>query len=149
MPVKNIEQFLDVEKELKSFKFPKAKSFRTRAIHNAQEPEQWTSRATVPPIHTSSTYALDNQHDFVRISNFRNFRGFNLFQILQKYFYLRVASPSRDVLQKCFANLDEAKYCFAFPTGNSATTCIFELLKPGDNLILSRHLYGGTYSLAK
>lgn len=126
----NIEKFLDVEKELRAFKLSKPKGFQTRALHFAQEAEQWSSRATVPPIHTSSTYALEDQRDY-------------------GYFYLRVASPSRDVLQRCFANLDDAKYCFTFPSGNSATMILFELLKPGDNLILSRHLYGGTYSLAK
>lgn len=67
MSLANIDEYLDVEKELKSFKFPKAKSFRTRAIHEGQEPEQWSSRATVPPIHTSSTYALEDQHTYVNI----------------------------------------------------------------------------------
>lgn len=62
------EKYFDIDAELSAFKVPKAKSFRTRAIHVAQEPEQWKSRATVPPIHTSSTYQLENQNDYVSLS---------------------------------------------------------------------------------
>lgn len=58
-------KFFDIDEELNAFKYPKTKGFSTKAIHVGQESEQWSSRATIPPIHVSATYTLVDQKDYV------------------------------------------------------------------------------------
>lgn len=63
------------------------------------------------------------------------------------YCYSRLGSPTVDVLQRCIAGMDEAKYCLVYPSGCSAITALLRLLKPGDHFVASNENYGGPRTL--
>ncbi|XP_066479529.1 cystathionine gamma-lyase-like isoform X3 [Tiliqua scincoides] len=109
----------------KSF-LPPFRHFATQAIHVGQEPEQWRSRAVVPPICLSATFKqrAPGKH-----------AGFE---------YSRCGNPSRNCLEKAVAALDGAKYCLAYASGSAATVNIAHLLKAGDTIICTDDVYGGT-----
>lgn len=66
--------------------------FGTRALHAGQEPDQWNSRAVVPPIVMSTTFA-----QFAPA-------------VHAGYEYGRSGNPTRNSLEKCLASLDKAKF---------------------------------------
>ncbi|KAK2107172.1 hypothetical protein P7K49_016686 [Saguinus oedipus] len=115
------------EKDASSHGFlPHFQHFATQAIHVGQEPEQWTSRAVVPPISLSTTFKQEapGQHS-----------GFE---------YSRSGNPTRNCLERAVAALDGAKYCLAFASGLAATVTITHLLKAGDQIICMDDVYGGS-----
>ncbi len=61
--------------------------------------------------------------------------------------YSRTANPTRKVLEEAIASLEEGDAGFAFSSGMAALTAIFFLFKPGDHVVISDDLYGGTYRL--
>lgn len=61
--------------------------------------------------------------------------------------YSRVVNPTRSELEKTLALLEHGKYGLAFASGMGAISAIIKLYKPGDHLIVSEDLYGGTYRL--
>ncbi|WHH57644.1 PLP-dependent aspartate aminotransferase family protein [Petroclostridium sp. X23] len=63
------------------------------------------------------------------------------------YDYSRTANPTRKVLEDTAALLEEGCRGYAFSTGMAAVTAVLMLLSPGDHLIVSDDLYGGTYRL--
>ena len=63
------------------------------------------------------------------------------------YEYSRTHNPTRTALQNSFASIENAKYGVAFSSGLAAIDAIMKLLKPGDELISTNDLYGGTYRL--
>ena len=104
--------------------------FSTKAIHAGIEPDP-TTGSLMTPIHLTSTYAQEEL-------------GKN-----KGYAYSRVANPTRTVLEKNIAALENGKEGFAFASGMAAETALFQLLKSGDHSIVSQNVYGGTYRLAK
>ncbi len=102
--------------------------FETRAIHAGQEPDPSTGSVIVP-IYQSSTYVQEGlgQH--------------------KGYEYSRTGNPTRTALEKCIASLEEGKYGLAFASGMGAETTIMYLFAPGDHIIVSNDVYGGTYRL--
>ena len=102
--------------------------FNTKAIHAGQKPEE-TTGAVMPPIFQTSTYAqkAPNNH--------------------QGYDYARVGNPTRTSLEKLIAGLEEADECACFASGVAAIDGIMKTLKPGDHVISTNDLYGGTYRL--
>lgn len=102
--------------------------FNTKAIHAGQHPEE-TSGAVMPPIFQTSTYAQSapNQH--------------------QGYDYARVGNPTRTALEKLIAGLEEADECACFSSGVGAMDAIMKTLRPGDHVVASNDLYGGSYRL--
>lgn len=78
-----------------------------------------------PPIFQTSTFGGGNEYSYSRLSN-----------------------PTRDVLQKSLALLENGKHAFAFSSGLAAINSLFSLLKQGDRVLLSDDLYGGTYRIA-
>uniref|UniRef100_A0A2K5RA85 Cystathionine gamma-lyase n=1 Tax=Cebus imitator TaxID=2715852 RepID=A0A2K5RA85_CEBIM len=115
------------EKDASSHGFlPRFQHFATQAIHVGQEPEQWTSRAVVPPISLSTTFKQEapGQHS-----------GFE---------YSRSGNPTRNCLERAVAALDGAKYSLAFASGLAATVTITHLLKAGDQIICMDDVYGGS-----
>lgn len=107
------------------------KGFATKAIHVGQEPEQWKSRAVVPPISMSTTFKQFGpaQH-----------AGFE---------YGRSGNPTRDVLEKCLASLDNGKYGLTFSSGLGVTTTVITMLSSGDHIVAGDDLYGGTNRLLR
>jgi len=102
--------------------------FNTKAIHAGQEPEK-TSGAVMPPVFQTSTYAQKAPNDH------------------QGYDYARVGNPTRTALEKLIAGLEEADECACFSSGVAAIDAILKTLKPGDHVISTNDLYGGTYRL--
>ena len=103
--------------------------FSTRAIHAGQDPDPATG-ATVVPIYATSTYtqAAPGNH-----------RG---------YEYSRSGNPTRAALETALAALEEGERGLAFASGLAATTAVFAaILRPGDELVASADLYGGTFRL--
>lgn len=85
--------------------------------------------ASSPPIYQTATFDLGNDAKDA------------------KYDYTRSGNPTRDVLQKQVARLENGKYGFAFTTGMAAINAIVGILKPGDHILASDDLYGGTERL--
>jgi cystathionine beta-lyase/cystathionine gamma-synthase len=83
------------------------------------------------PIHLTSTYLQ---------SEIGKHKG---------YVYSRVANPTRTVLEKSIASLENGKEGLAFASGMAAETAVFHLLKAGDHAVISRNVYGGTFRVAK
>lgn len=108
---------------------PQPDGFATKAIHSGQNADQWKSRAVVTPIVTSTTFVVPNPE---------NLEGFQ---------YSRYMNPTRDVLDKCIASLDNGKFALTFSAGVGATTAVLATLGSGDNIVSSLDLYGGTIRL--
>lgn len=102
--------------------------FNTKAIHAGQEPEK-TSGAVMPPIFQTSTYSQQAPN------------------VHQGYDYARVGNPTRTALEKMIAGLEEADFCACFASGVAAIDAIIKTLKPGDHVVSTNDLYGGTYRL--
>lgn len=102
--------------------------YPTRAVHAGQEPDPSTG-AVIPPVYLTSTFAQDTPGVH---------KGFE---------YSRTDNPTRQRLETALASLDGGKYGLAFASGNAATDTILKLLSPGDHVIASNDLYGGTYRI--
>jgi len=85
--------------------------------------------AVSTPIHPSSTFAHPRLGETT---------GFD---------YSRTANPTRGVLERVLAELEGGAAGFAFASGMAALTTFFLLFRPGDHLVVSDDLYGGTYRL--
>jgi cystathionine beta-lyase/cystathionine gamma-synthase len=104
--------------------------FSTKAIHAGQHPDP-TNGAVMTPVFLTSTYAQPEI-------------GKN-----KGYEYSRVSNPTRDALEKNIAALEGGRYGMAFGSGMAAIDAVFRLLKPGDHVLVSDSVYGGTYRIAK
>lgn len=103
--------------------------FSTRAIHAGQGADPATG-ATVVPIYATSTYtqAAPGQH--------------------KGYEYSRSGNPTRTALETALAALEGGERGLAFASGLAATNAVFAgLLRPGDEVVASADLYGGTFRL--
>ncbi|GIN17067.1 cystathionine gamma-synthase [Shouchella clausii] len=63
------------------------------------------------------------------------------------YDYARTGNPTRDVLEKAIAELEEGERGFATSSGMAAVQIVLSLFGQGDGIICSKDLYGGTYRL--
>jgi cystathionine gamma-lyase len=63
------------------------------------------------------------------------------------YEYSRSANPTRTALEQCLAGLEEAKFGLAFSSGMAAVDAVLSLLRPGDHVVSSENIYGGTFRL--
>jgi cystathionine beta-lyase/cystathionine gamma-synthase len=104
--------------------------FSTKAVHAGIEADP-TTGSLMTPIHLTSTYLQEEL-------------GKN-----KGYDYSRVANPTRTVLEKNIAALENGKEGLAFASGMAAEAAIFHLLRAGDHVLVSRNVYGGTYRLGK
>jgi cystathionine beta-lyase/cystathionine gamma-synthase len=104
--------------------------FSTTAIHAGQPPDPSTG-AIMTPVFLTSTYVQEEL-------------GKN-----KGYEYSRVSNPTRTALEENIAALEGGAHGMAFGSGTAAADAIMRLLKPGDHVIVSRNVYGGTYRLAK
>ena len=102
--------------------------FNTKTIHAGQEPEE-TSGAVMPPIFQTSTYAQEAPN------------------VHKGYDYARVGNPTRTALEKLIAGLEDADECACFASGCAAMDGVLKMFRPGDQIIASNDLYGGTYRL--
>lgn len=104
--------------------------FETKAIWVGQEADK-TTGATIVPIYQTSTFTQEevNKH--------------------KGYEYSRVGNPTRTALDMCLASLEEGRYGLSFASGLAAEHAIFTILRPGDHVIVSEDMYGGTYRIIK
>lgn len=70
------------------------------------------------------------------------------FGVSTGYDYTRLQNPTRQELERTMAILEEGTEAFAFSSGQAANMSVFGMLKPGDHVILSDDIYGGTYRIA-
>jgi cystathionine gamma-synthase len=105
-------------------------AFETRAIHAGQEPDPATGAVSVP-IYQTSLFVQDDV------------------DAERTWFYSRTGNPTRAALERCIASLEGAAHGFCFGSGVAAEDAVLRLLRPGDHLVVSRDLYGGTYRLLR
>ena len=102
--------------------------FNTATIHGGQEHDK-AYGAVMPPIYQTSTYAQSTPGGH---------KGFE---------YSRTHNPTRQALEKSLASIESGKYGFAFSSGLAAIDAVLKLLRPGDEIISTNDLYGGSYRL--
>jgi cystathionine gamma-lyase len=100
----------------------------TRLIHAGVSPDP-LSGAIMTPIYQTSTYVQEapGKH--------------------KGYEYARTQNPTRAALQDALASIENGKYGLCFASGMAATDAVVKLLAPGDEVIVSDDLYGGTYRI--
>ena len=64
-----------------------------------------------------------------------------------RFYYTRLTNPTRNHLEETVAALEGAEKAIAFTSGMAAITAVFELFAPGDRIVASADLYGGTVLL--
>lgn len=102
--------------------------FGTKVLHAGIEPDP-TTGAIMTPIFQTSTYVQASPG------------------VHKGYEYARTQNPTRTALQNNLAALENGKHGFCFASGMAATDAIARLLMPGDEVIATDDLYGGTYRL--
>jgi cystathionine beta-lyase/cystathionine gamma-synthase len=102
--------------------------FSTKAIRQGQEPDP-TTGSIIVPIYQTVNFVFDGVGQP---------RG---------YEYSRSANPTRTALEKCLASLEEARFGLAFSSGMAAEDAVLSILRPGDHVVASENLYGGTFRL--
>lgn len=100
----------------------------TRALHVGQGPDPSTG-AVVVPIHLATTFAQESPG---------RHKGFE---------YSRSGNPTRNNLEECLASLEGARHGLAFSSGLAATATVMLLLDPGDHVVFTEDVYGGTFRL--
>lgn len=102
--------------------------FGTKAIHAGVHPDP-TTGAIMTPIYQTSTYVQRSPGDH------------------KGYEYSRTHNPTRTALQDALAALENGKYGLCFASGMAAIDAVAKLLMPGDEVISTNDLYGGSYRI--
>lgn len=102
--------------------------FGTAAIHGGIEPDSATG-AIMTPIYQTSTYVQEGVG---------NHKG---------YEYSRTLNPTRHALEKNLASIENGKFGACFGSGLAAMDCVIKMLNPGDEVISTNDLYGGSFRL--
>lgn len=102
--------------------------FGTKAIHAGVAPDPATG-AIMTPIYQTSTYVQEGVG---------NHKG---------YEYSRTQNPTRHALEKNIAAIENGKHGACFGSGMAAIDCVIKMLNPGDEVISTNDLYGGSYRI--
>lgn len=102
--------------------------FNTKVIHGGQTHEPSTG-AVMPPIFQTSTYAQSSPGKH------------------KGYEYSRTANPTRTALENSLASIENGRFGLAFGSGLAAIDAVIKLLDPGDEVISTNDLYGGSYRI--
>ena len=102
--------------------------FNTKTIHGGQIEEKGYG-AVMPPIYQTSTYSQKSPGDH------------------KGYEYSRTHNPTRSALEKSLASIEGGEFGLAFGSGLAAIDAVLKLLSPGDEVISTNDLYGGSYRL--
>jgi cystathionine beta-lyase/cystathionine gamma-synthase len=102
--------------------------FNSRTIHGGQQPDK-AYGSVMPPVYLTSTYAQSSPGAH---------RG---------YEYSRSHNPTRSALEAALASIESGKHALAFASGMAAIDAVIKLLNPGDEVISTNDLYGGTYRI--
>ena len=104
--------------------------FNTKVIHAGVHPDSATG-AIMTPIYQTSTYVQDE----IGVH-----KGFE---------YSRTGNPTRSALENSIAAIENGKYGACFGSGLAAIDCVVKMLSPGDEVISTNDLYGGSYRIFK
>ena len=104
--------------------------FATRAVHAGQTPDP-TTGAIMTPVYLTSTYVQSAPGEH------------------QGHEYARVTNPTRSDLEANLASLEGARHGVAFASGLAGIDAILRRLRPGDHVVATSDLYGGTYRLMR
>ena len=104
--------------------------FNTKVIHAGIHPDPATG-AIMTPIYQTSTYVQEE---------IGLHKGFE---------YSRTGNPTRAALESNLAALESGKYGACFGSGLAAIDCVIKMLNPGDEVISTNDLYGGSYRIFK
>lgn len=104
--------------------------FNSKTIHGGQSPDK-AYGAVMPPIYQTSTYAQTTPGGH------------------QGYEYSRSANPTRTALENALASIENGNFGLAFASGLAAIDAVIKLLEPGDEVLSTNDLYGGSYRLFK
>jgi cystathionine beta-lyase len=104
--------------------------FNTKVIHAGVEPDPATG-AIMTPIYQTSTYVQQEVGKH------------------KGYEYSRTGNPTRSALENSLAQLENGKYGACFGSGLAAIDCVIKMLNPGDEVISTNDLYGGSYRIFK
>ena len=112
------------------------KNFETLQIHAGHTPDTATNSRAVPIYQTTSYTFNSSEH------------GANLFALKEfGNIYTRIMNPTNDVLEQRMAALEGGVAALAVSSGHAAQFLTFStILQPGDNIVSSPYLYGGTYN---
>ena len=102
----------------------------SRIIHGGQIQEK-AYGAVMPPVYFTSTYSQKKPGEHLG------------------YEYSRSGNPTRTALESLMANIESGEYGFAFSSGMAAIDAVIKTLNPGDEVVATNDLYGGTYRLFK
>ncbi|WP_297704088.1 cystathionine gamma-synthase [uncultured Eudoraea sp.] len=102
--------------------------FNSKVIHGGQKPDK-AYGAVMPPIYQTSTYAQTSPGEHMG------------------YEYSRSANPTRSALENSLASIENGNFGLAFASGLAAMDAVIKLLGPGDEVISTNDLYGGSYRL--
>jgi cystathionine gamma-lyase len=108
----------------------KEMKFGTKAIHAGVKPDPSTG-AIMTPIYQTTTYVQEEVGKH------------------KGYEYARSKNPTRDALESSIAALENGRYAACFGSGLAAIDCLLKMFDPGDEIISTNDLYGGTYRLFK
>jgi cystathionine gamma-lyase len=103
-------------------------NFGTKAVHAGVEPDP-TTGAIMTPIYQTSTYVQAAPGDH------------------KGYEYSRTHNPTRTALQNALAALENGRFGLCFATGMAAEDAVIKLLQPGDEVVSTNDLYGGSFRL--
>jgi cystathionine gamma-lyase len=104
------------------------KGISTKAVHVGQDPDP-SFGDVIPPLHLSSTFAQSAPGEH---------KGFD---------YSRAGNPTRQRYEACLAALENGSHAFAFASGLAASDAVIRTLQPGDHVLCSYDVYGGTFRL--
>jgi cystathionine beta-lyase len=102
--------------------------FNTKTIHGGQQHDP-AYGAVMPPIYQTSTYAQSTPGGH------------------KGYEYSRTHNPTRHALENALASIENGQFGLAFASGLAAIDAVLKLLKPGDEVVSTNDLYGGSYRL--
>jgi cystathionine beta-lyase/cystathionine gamma-synthase len=102
--------------------------FNSKTIHGGQRPDKGYG-AVMPPVYLTSTYAQSSPGDH------------------QGYEYSRTHNPTRTALEASLASIENGTDGFCFGSGMAAIDAVIKLLSPGNEVISTNDLYGGSYRI--
>jgi cystathionine gamma-lyase len=108
--------------------FSEVEGWGTKCVHAGSEPDPSTG-AIMTPVYQTSTYVQSAP------------------EVHKGYDYSRAGNPTRTALEKACAEIENGKFGLIFSSGVAATDAVIRLFKPGDEVIASNDMYGGTFRL--
>ena len=103
--------------------------FNTKAIHGGQHNTDPAYNSVMPPIYQTSTFSQTHPGGH------------------KGYEYSRSGNPTRHLLEEAIASIESGNHGLAFGSGLAAIDAVMKLLSPGDEVISTNDLYGGSYRI--